>query len=156
MGNRLMPEIGAICHVMKKSAAKSTLYRLIETGHLARQAMLVPLLESGLEPGDDALLFGLIGFEGATDAELSDLTGLGILALGERLDRLADAGILMRLSVGSKLAAGAKLTEKGREITDILEGNWQQLEEALIGELDHKKHKGLRKILKRFVTLLDH
>lgn len=139
---------------MKKSAAKSTLYRLIETGHLARQAMLVPLLESGLEPGDDAVLFGLSGIEGATETELQDLTGLNLLALDARLDRLSDEGILNRLSVGSKLSAGAKLTEKGRDVSDILEGNWVQLEEALIGELDHKHRKGLRKILKRFVTLL--
>lgn len=141
---------------MKKSAAKSTLYRLIETGHLARQAMLVPVIESGLEPGDDALLFGLTSPKGATEEDLLDLTGLDALALQMRLTRLEGEGILVRLPTDPEQETEVKLTEKGHEITDLLEGNWQQLEEALIGELDQKKHKGLRKILKRFVTLLDH
>lgn len=134
---------------MPKPAEKTTLYRLIEAGHLARQKMLVPLYERGLEPGDDALLFGLSGKKGATDEDLQHLTGLDVLPLEMRLVRLE------RDSVIERHANNNRLTDKGREIADILDAHWQQLEEALVSELSHKDHKGLRKILKRFVKLLD-
>ena len=139
---------------MVKSAAKTTLYRLIEAGHLARQKMLVPLHERGLEAGDDALLFGLSDPKGATEEDLLQLTGLSPLALEMRLVRLEQSDVIERLAVGPDLSQGVRLTDKGREIASILEANWQLLEDALIGELDQKNHKGLRKILKRFVKLL--
>lgn len=134
---------------MPKPAAKTTLYRLIEAGHLARQKMLVPLYERGLEAGDDALLFGLSAKKGASEEDLQQLTGLDTLALEMRLIRLEQAEIIERRP------NNIRLTDKGREIADILDANWQQLDEALVSELDHKGHKGLRKILKRFVQLLD-
>jgi hypothetical protein len=51
---------------MSKPSASSTLYRLIEAGQLAHQALLVPLVERGLEAGDDAVLFILAERHGAT------------------------------------------------------------------------------------------
>lgn len=140
---------------MPKPAEKTTLYRLIEAGHLARQKMLVPLTSRGLETGDDAMLFGIDETSGATERQLQDLTGLNDIALEMRLVRLSDDGFITRAAVGPNLRPGAKLTERGIEIANILNANWQELEQALTGELDHKDRKSLRKILKRFVTLLD-
>ena len=139
---------------MPSNAVNTTLYHLIDAGHLARHAMLVPLQAHGLEAGDDAMLFGLSKPKGATENTLRQLTGLGIVALDARLERLDRLGILDRLAIGSKLLPGARLTDKGREIADLLADNWRQLDEALIGELDEKNRKQLRKILKRFVRLL--
>ena len=135
-------------------AEKTTLYRLINAGHIARQAMLVPLQTHGLEAGDDAMLFGLSKPKGATENHLRQLTGLGIVALDARLDRLAKLGILERLAIGNKLLPGARLTAKGTDIARIVTANWQQVDEALIGELNDKDRKQLRRILKRFITLL--
>ncbi|UJQ93933.1 hypothetical protein [Mariluticola halotolerans] len=140
---------------MPKPAAKTTLYRLIEAGHLARQKMLVPLYERGLEAGDDAFLFALDDPKGAAEQALTDMTGLGDIALEMRLVRLAEAGVIERVAVGPDLLPGARLTAKGRDIADVLAANWQLLEDALTGELDHAQHKNLRKILKRFVKLLN-
>lgn len=140
---------------MPKPAAKTTIYKLIEAGHLARQSMLVPLYDRGLEPGDDALLFGLLDPKGATEKELTDFTGLTGVSLEIRLVRLADDGIVERAAVGASLKPGVRLTKKGREVTEALQAHWQMLEDALLGELDNKQRKHLRKILKRFVNLLE-
>lgn len=139
---------------MPKFAAKTTVYQLIDAGHLARQSMLVPLQDHGLEPGDDALLFCLSNPNGETEKALRRLTGLGIAALDARLTRLMKMGILERRSMGNKLRPGARLNDRGLQIAEMLGANWQQLDDALLGELDDKNRKKLRKILKRFVTLL--
>ncbi len=56
---------------MAKPSSRSTLYRLIEAGQLAHQALLQPLVERGREPGDDAILFAL-NRTGMTDAALAE------------------------------------------------------------------------------------
>jgi len=139
---------------MHKAAARTTLFRLIEAGHLARSAMLVPLQEAGLEPGDDAILFGLTDPEGATEDDLRALTGLDATNLDMRLARLGMMGVLDRPAVGPLLLPGARLTERGQDIADTLTAQWRQLDEALVGELKPKSKKKLRKVLKRFVKLL--
>lgn len=139
---------------MSKPAAKTTLYKLIEAGHLARQKLLVPLTARGLEVGDDAILFAIDKASGVSEKQLAAVTGLNEIALEMRLVRLSDDGIITRLAVGSTLTPGARLTERGLEIANILKENWRELETALTGELQHKDKKALRKILKRFVNLL--
>lgn len=140
---------------MPKPAAKTTLYNLIDAGHLARHAMLRPLLEHGLEPGDDAILFALSDPEGITKNDLCQLTGLKSGLLDMRLDRLSDAGVLELINMGEQNLSGARLSEKGVNILDILSANWQQLDGALLGELGKKDRKKLRKILRRFIKLLN-
>ena len=54
---------------MSRPSATSTLYRLIEAGQLAHKALLVPLVERGLQAGDDAVLFVLGARNGATPRE---------------------------------------------------------------------------------------
>ena len=58
------------------------------------------------------------------------------------------------LSTRHTPAPGLALTERGERIREVLTDNWQQLEDALLGELPDKKRKGLDKALKRFVELL--
>ncbi len=140
---------------MPKPTAKTTLYRLIEAGYLARRALLEPLLALGLQPGDDALLLGLVDPEGETDDNLSALTGLPKPALDDRLTRLEAQDFLHRQAVGPELLAGARLTEKGQEVAEVIGQHWERLDEALIGELTDKDRKKLRKILKRFALLLE-
>lgn len=50
---------------MSRPSSRSTLYQLIKAGQLAHRALLLPLSERGLEPGDDAILFEL-GCAGTT------------------------------------------------------------------------------------------
>lgn len=139
---------------MSKPKARSTLYRLIEAGQLARRALVVPLLDRNLEPGDDAIIFALRARPGATGAALAEELELEPEALAPRLARLADRDVLTRQESGPDLEPGLTLTERGERICEVLSANWEQLEAALFDELDDKKRKQLDKALRRFVDLL--
>lgn len=139
---------------MSRPSSRSTLYRLIEAGQLAHKALLLPLVERGLEPGDDAILFEL-GRAGTTEMELAAELGLSEVALTTRLSRLLDRELVTRQAVGPELAPGIALTERGARIRNGLADHWTQLEEALMGELKPKQRKKLGDRLKRFVELLN-
>ncbi len=139
---------------MQKAIEKTTLYKLINAGHLARQTMLVPLFELGLTAGDDAILFALNEPNGVSIFELSQITGLSNKALEVRLAKLERLNLLTQKDSKQTVINNIQLTAKGIEVCDILIANWQQLDDALIGELSAKKRKNLKNILKRFVKLL--
>ncbi len=139
---------------MSKPNPRSTLYRLIQAGQLAHQALLVPLRERGLEPGDDAVLFVLSEDEGLSEAGLAGEIGVPAEALDKRLARLIERELITRKAVGPELTPGLVLTERGERIRTILADNWLELENALLGELSPKKRKSLSSTLKRFVQLL--
>ncbi|WP_297112801.1 hypothetical protein [uncultured Devosia sp.] len=138
---------------MSRPSSRSALYRLIEAGQLAHKALLVPLVEKGLEPGDDAILF-ILGRAGTTEADLAAELGLTIEQLASRLDRLASRDFVTRQAVGPLLEPGLALTERGVRIRNALSDHWAQLEEALMGELKSKQRKRLSEALGRFVDLL--
>jgi DNA-binding MarR family transcriptional regulator len=138
---------------MSKPSPSSVLYRLIAAGQLAHKALLVPLKERGLEPGDDAVLFAL-GRSGTTEEALAAELGLPLDMLTPRLSRLIDRGLLDRRAVGPELTPGVALTERGIRIRNSLADHWAQLEEALLGELKPKHRKRFGKILARFTDLL--
>jgi DNA-binding MarR family transcriptional regulator len=139
---------------MSKTKARSTLYRLIEAGQLTHKALLVPLLERGLEPGDDAVLFVLHDRLGASEEELAVEIGITFEALEPRLNRLVERDLVTRQATGPELVPGLALTERGARIREVLAGAWSELEEALLGELGSKERKKLNKQLGRFVELL--
>ena len=143
-----------IFELMGKPKARSILYRLIEVGQLTRKALLVPLLERGLEPGDDAVLFLLHDQLGATDIDIAAALGIEGSALEERVSRLSERDLVSRRAIGAELAPGLALTDGGERLREMLTENWNELEEALLGELSKKQRKGLRKTLGRFVELL--
>jgi DNA-binding MarR family transcriptional regulator len=139
---------------MSKPSASSTLYRLIEAGQLAHQALLVPLVERGLEAGDDAVLFVLAQRHGATDAVLAAELGTSPDAVTARINRLIERDLVVRRAIGPELAPGLALTDRGERIRALLADNWAELENALLGELKKKKRKWLAETLDRFVDLL--
>jgi len=138
---------------MSKPSSSSVLYRLIAAGQLAHKALLVPLVERGLEPGDDAILFEL-GRSGTTEEALGQELGIGPEALSARLARLIERELIERRAVGPELLPGVALTERGLRIRNSLADHWAQLEEALLGELKPKHRKKLGQILRRFTELL--
>lgn len=150
----LDPVLKSIYPPMTEPEARSTLYRLIEAGQLAHKALLVPLLDRGLEAGDDAVIFVLHAELGSTEAALAEQLGLSPDALQPRLERLIERDIVARQAIGPELAPGLALTERGARIREVLAANWEQLEEALFSDLNDKKRKVLGKALKRFVELL--
>jgi DNA-binding MarR family transcriptional regulator len=138
---------------MSKPSSRSTLYKLIEAGQLAHKALVVPLHEKGLEPGDDAVLFAL-GKKGTTEARIADDFGITLDMLQPRLQRLVDRDIIARQAVGPHLEPGIVLTDRGKRLRNSLADNWAQLEEALMGELKPKQRKRLGEALTRFIDLL--
>ncbi|ODT74157.1 MAG: hypothetical protein ABS76_37640 [Pelagibacterium sp. SCN 64-44] len=138
---------------MSKPSSKSSLYRLIEAGQLAHKALLVPVIEKGLEPGDDAVLF-VLARSGITERALADELGLPPDLLASRIGRLADRDLVVRQAVGPELEPGIALTERGTRIRNSLADHWTQLEEALMGELKPKHRKRMVEALGRFVDLL--
>lgn len=139
---------------MSKSGSGSTLYRLIEAGHLARQALLAPLTARGLEAGDDAILLGLADAAGSTLVALSEFTGLDRDHLDPMLARLEDKGLLLRLAVGPEMEPGARLSQQGHLTRQAIEDHWRHLEETIAEDLGKKPRKHLRQALKRIVQLL--
>ncbi|WP_375600003.1 hypothetical protein [Devosia sp. Naph2] len=138
---------------MARPSSRSALYRLIEAGQLAHKALLLPLVEKGLEPGDDAILF-VLGRAGTTEADLARDLGLTTDLLATRLERLASRDFITRQAVGPELEPGLALTERGLRIRNALADHWAQLEEALMGELKPKHRKRFSEVLGRFVDLL--
>jgi DNA-binding MarR family transcriptional regulator len=139
---------------MSKPSASSTLYRLIEAGQLAHKALLVPLVERGLEPGDDAVLFVLAARRGATEAEMASELGIPLTGMASRIERLVGRDLVARRAIGPELEPGLALTERGEWVKALLADNWTELENALLGELKKKRRKRLAATLRRFVELL--
>jgi DNA-binding MarR family transcriptional regulator len=139
---------------MSRPSANSTLYRLIQAGQLAHHALLAPLRERGLEPGDDAILFEL-GRTAKAETELADALGLSLASLTGRLNRLSDRELIVSQAVGAELLPGIALTDRGARIRDGLAENWAQLEIALLHELKPKHRKRLSQQLKRFIALFE-
>jgi DNA-binding MarR family transcriptional regulator len=144
----------AIFGIMSKTKSRSTLYRLIEAGQLTHKALLVPLVERGLEPGDDAVLFMLHDKLGAQEEALAEEIGITFEALMPRLERLIERDLIARQATGPDLSPGLALTERGERIREVLAHAWSELEEALLGELGPKQRKKLGRQLGRFVELL--
>ncbi len=139
---------------MAKPGSRSILYRLIEAGQLARRALLVPLNEHGLEPGDDALLFFLHEQVSATEADLAAAFDAEPMALRHRIARLCDRELVARQVTRTDLPSRLALTESGDRVRARLAGYWDELETALTAELSPKRRRRLRRTLGRFSMLL--
>lgn len=139
---------------MVQPSPQSPLYRLIEAGQLVRQALLAPLRDRGLEPGDDAVLFALAETPGVLPEILAETLGLDPVALAPRLSRLFERELVNHAHVESTETAGLMLTERGLRIATLLGEHWAELEAALFDDLKPKQRKALGKALKRFTALL--
>jgi len=142
------PELPHIHDAMAKTEARSILYRLIEAGQLTHKALLVPLVDRGLEPGDDAVLLMLHQQPGATEAALAEELGIAGEALDLRLARLIERDLVAR---GDQ---GLALTERGERVREVLAAHWKELEGALLGELGKNQRRALGRMLRRFTKLL--
>lgn len=132
----------------------ATLYRLIEAGQRAHRALISPLVDRGLEAGDDAVLFVLGETNGATEDILVTRIGLENGALNGRLDRLISRELVCRRAVGPDLVPGVALTERGERVRAALAGSWEALDVALLGTFDRKERRRLDRALRRVLTLL--
>jgi hypothetical protein len=123
--------------------ARTTLLALIEAGQHAHRLLLRPLIERGLEPGDDALLL-LLGDGAATESDLEEGTGVAIEDLQPRIERLVIREFVVRT------AAGLALTERGARVHERLVEVWTDAELALTSGLKKKHRKRLTRLLVEF------
>lgn len=147
---RRQTRFAPILRQMRKNPTKTAVYQLIAAGQMARAALVRPLTVMGLEQGDDALIFALKRDKALADTDLSELTGLEMPLLLPRLERLIRLDLIVRMEAG-----GSRLTEKGTELRKQLARQWQEMDEALLGEFKPKHQKRLKRMLTRFATLLD-
>jgi len=141
---------------MAHDLSQTTLYRLIEAGQMARHTLLRPLGELGLEAGDDAIILALPKAGPLANEMLCAGTGLSADALEPRLQRLVDLGLVDRVELEARgeLIPGIVLSVKGSEVRKKLRAHWQELEDALMGELKPKQRRRLEAIMARFGDLL--
>lgn len=139
---------------MSKTKVRAALYRLIDAGQLARRALLTPLSDRGLEPGDDAVIFALHVKLGATMPALSETLETSPELLFPIIARLEARDIVRQQPVGPELIHGWALTERGERLQQWLAGHWVQLEDALFGDLSERQRRLLTKSLKRFTLLM--
>jgi hypothetical protein len=127
---------------------RTTLLALIDAGQHAHRLLLRPLIERGLEPGDDAVLL-LLGDGATSEADLEDGTGIAVEAgLGTRIERLITREMIVRT------AAGLALTERGARVRERLVEVWTDTELALTGDLKKKQRKHLARALTAFAESL--
>ncbi len=138
---------------MSSPSSRSSLYRLIEAAQLAQKALLAPLVERGLEAGDDAVLF-VLDQQSATTEQLSTALGLSGTALDERISRLIERDLVERQTVDQQQFADLALTPRGSRICAGLAENWAVIEDALVGSLNKKQQKQFATTLKQFAVLL--
>lgn len=133
---------------MPKPKRASVLYRLIEAGQRAHLAVGLPLLELGLEPGDDALLFLLADRGGITEADLSTAFGRDPAALAPRIYRLAAQELILRRAIGPELELGIALTDAGAAVHAALVHNWTEVQDLLLADFTPRQRKAFRRALK--------
>jgi hypothetical protein len=87
-------------------------------------------------------------------AALVEFTGLAPDHLDARLARLEDRDVLLRLAVGPEMEPGARLSQQGHAMRRAIEEHWAHLDETIAQDLGEKRHRHLRKGLKRIVGML--
>jgi DNA-binding MarR family transcriptional regulator len=127
---------------MSKPLHRTLLYRLIAAGYLAHAAVLAPVRERGLAPGDDALLL-TIGPDGCGETELADALGLSSAQLRERLGPLQARGLV------DVQPALLRLTDRGCRIAEALTGHWRRTEAQVLADLDPAARKALKRALRQ-------
>ena len=133
---------------MQKDKLRNTLLRLVEAGQLARVALLVPLVERGLEPGDEVVLAALAERPALPRSALADVTGAEDEALAARVARLAARDLLATDD------EQVTLTERGQRLHAALASAWAEMERDLLAGLDHKRLKSLDKSLRALLGTL--
>ena len=133
---------------MAKPRNRTTLYRLIEAGHLAHRAFLAPMLKQGLQPGDDVLLLILAESKSATLEQLAEETGIPVDVLSRHIQRLSDRDLVERKS------PALRLTDRGEQVEQWLAAHWAALETLVTHGQKKQQRKGLKDELARLADLL--
>jgi len=117
-------------------------------------ALQRPLQTMGIYAGDDAILLALKSKKTLSDEQICAVTGLAPHTLQLRINRLLSFSLIKRDFSDTNTLAATKLSKSGRKLKKRLLRQWQEMQDALMEDLNKKEKKILRKTLKRFSNLL--
>jgi DNA-binding MarR family transcriptional regulator len=121
--------------------------------HTSRRAEKLALI--GLFPGQELALQALANRGGMTMGELADMLDVKPPTVSKMIARLSAQNFVMRAGGGKDgRQVRVALTVDGEAKVKELEGTWGQVEEEMLGKLDGKERKQLRKLLRRAVKSL--
>jgi DNA-binding MarR family transcriptional regulator len=135
---------------MRHPASKTVGYQLIHVARLHRTRTAKLLETLGLFPGQEQVLEALASSEAMSMSELADLLRVRPPTASKTIARLANLGLVERHSgEGDGRVVRVALTPAGRDKARALDRLALDIEADVIGDLDGKDRKRLRKLLKR-------
>jgi MarR family transcriptional regulator, transcriptional regulator for hemolysin len=121
--------------------------------HTSRRAEKLALI--GLFPGQELALQALSTRGGMTMGELADMLDVKPPTVSKMVARLSAQNLVMRAGGGKDgRQVRVALTIDGEAKVKELEGTWGQVEDEMLGKLDSKERKQMRKLLRRAVKSL--
>lgn len=137
---------------MKNAAQKSAGQQLMLASRLYRARMAEHLAEIGIFPGQEVVLQALTDTEGATMGDLSRLLRVRPPTISKTVTRLAAQGLVARRSrADDARIVLVSLTQDGQAKLARISELTSLMEDEIIGILDDKDTKRLRKLLRRLV-----
>ncbi len=116
--------------------------------HRARHAAM--LTEIGLFPGQDQVLRSLLAQDGLTMGEISDVMSVRPPTASKMAARMGAQGLVeRRSSTEDARLVTIHITDEGRALADRIEKIAKKLEKQMLGGLDDKDERRLRRLLKR-------
>ncbi|MBS7545329.1 MarR family winged helix-turn-helix transcriptional regulator [Ancylobacter oerskovii] len=135
---------------MKDGFDKSIGLRLQHAARLQRALAARRLQELGLFPGQETVLKLLFDMDGRTMSELANALRVRPPTASKTVGRLAAQGLLVRKASDTDARlVRVHLTDEGRVRAGAIDDIWDSLEDTMIGGIDGKDRKRLRKLLRR-------
>lgn len=135
---------------MKDGFDKSIGLRLQHAARLQRALAARRLQELGLFPGQETVLKLLFDADGRTMSELAAALRVRPPTASKTVGRLAAQGLLVRKASDTDARlVRVHLTDEGRTRAGAIDSIWDSLEDTMIGGIDGKDRKRLRKLLRR-------
>ena len=123
-------------------------YTLASVCRLHRQRANELMKEIGLHVGQEMLLSALCKAEGMTQTELAECLMIQAATVTNSLRRLERDGIVERnTDLEDKRISRVYLTDKGRELINLVEEKWKKLEEQTFNNLSPEERILLRRLL---------
>lgn len=135
---------------MKDPVEKTIGYRLTHTARLQKALAARLLSELGLFPGQESVLKLLLEQDGRTMGDLANALRVRPPTASKTIARLTTQGLVERKATdGDGRLVRVFLTDIGRERGGSIDRIWDMMENEMVGGLDHKERKRLRKLLRK-------
>lgn len=135
---------------MKDPVEKTIGYRLTHTARLQKALAARLLSELGLFPGQESVLKLLLEQDGRTMGDLANALRVRPPTASKTIARLTTQGLVERKATdGDGRLVRVFLTDIGRERGGSIDRIWEMMENEMVGGLDNKERKRLRKLLRK-------